>query len=139
MAVLMGCRLERFFILDDADRVLIGKRRRDHNRLGFSLLATAVRYLGVFLVDPLVVPWQVVQYLAAQLDFDDPWCVKRYTERVMIAYENATANRNAYGYQGFGDSVLAGHAARRRVVDHPRGPGLRRDVLAHSPTNGGLR
>jgi hypothetical protein len=89
--------LERFFVLDDADRALIGKRRGDHNRLGFSLLTTTVRYLGVFLEDPLVVPWPVVQYLAAQLDIDDPSCVKRYTERAMTAYEHATEIRNAHG------------------------------------------
>src|ERR1035437_2643074 len=101
--------LERFFVLDAADRVLICKRRGDHNRLGFSLLATTVRYLGVFLEDPLVVPWPVVQYLAAQLDFDDPSCVKPYTERVMTAYEHTTETRNAYGYRRFEDPALSGH------------------------------
>ena len=68
--------LERFFFLDDADRDLIGDRRGDHNRLGFVLQATTVRYVGVFLEDPVDVPWQVVEYLAAQLGIEDPSCAK---------------------------------------------------------------
>lgn len=56
--------LERFFLLDDADRDLIGDRRGDHNRLGFMLQASTVRYLGAFVGDPLDVRWPVVEYLA---------------------------------------------------------------------------
>lgn len=56
--------LERFFFLDDADRVLVGKRRGDHNRLGFSLQLGTARFIGLFLPDPLDVPPEVVDYLA---------------------------------------------------------------------------
>ena len=81
--------LERFFFLDDADRDLIGDRRGDHNRLGFVLQATTVRYVGVFGEDPVDVPWQVVEYLAGQLGIEDPSCGKRYTDRPKTAYEHA--------------------------------------------------
>jgi len=45
--------LERFFVVDDVDRKLIGDRRGEHNRLGVMLRASTVRYVGRFLEDPL--------------------------------------------------------------------------------------
>ena len=62
--------LERFFFLDDADRELIEPKRRAHNRLGFAVQLTTVRYLGVFLDDPADVPPEVVDYLAEQLGIE---------------------------------------------------------------------
>ncbi len=99
--------LERFFFLDDADKGLITDRRGDHNRLGIMLQATTVRYLGVFLEDPLDVPWPVVEYLAEQLGIADPSCVKRYTERLKTAYEHAWEIRDAYKFRTFEDEEVA--------------------------------
>lgn len=39
--------LERFFFVDDADRELIESERRSHNRLGFAVRLTSVRYPAV--------------------------------------------------------------------------------------------
>ena len=71
--------LERACYLDDADRVLVARRRGDHNRLGFALQLTTVRSLGLFLANPLDVPNTVLDYLAEQLGVADASCVKRYT------------------------------------------------------------
>jgi hypothetical protein len=95
--------LERFFFLDDEDRKLIAKRRGDHNRLGFALQMCTVRYIGLFLEDPLAVPWPVVEHLAAQLEIGDASQIKRYTERQMTAYEHAWEIREAYGYHLYED------------------------------------
>lgn len=95
--------LERFFFLDDEDRKLIAKRRGDHSRLGFALQMCTVRYIGLFLEDPLAVPWPVVEHLAAQLEVEDASQIKRYTERQMTAYEHAWEIREAYGYHLYED------------------------------------
>ena len=44
----------------------LGDRRGDHNRLGLMVQATTVRYIGVFLKDPVDVPWPVVCWTATQ-------------------------------------------------------------------------
>jgi hypothetical protein len=98
--------LERFFVLDDVDRKLIGGRRGEHNRLGLMLQATTVRYVGRFLEDPLDVPWPVAEYVAAQLGIADASCVKRYTDRPMTAYEHAWQIREAYGLRVFEDAKM---------------------------------
>jgi hypothetical protein len=87
--------------LDDADRQLIAKRPCVHNRLGFALLVTTVRYLGVFLTDPLDVPDGVAGYLAGQLGISDPGCVRRYTARRTTRFEHADEIKAAYGLREF--------------------------------------
>lgn len=73
--------LERFFFLNDADRALIEPKRQAHNRLGFAVQMTTVRFLGVFLDDPADVPAEVVDYLAEQLGIEDASVLKAYGER----------------------------------------------------------
>lgn len=60
-------QLSRFFYLNDDDLAQIRTCRGEHNRLGFALQLSTVRYLGTFLDDPIAVPSEVVQTLAYQL------------------------------------------------------------------------
>lgn len=109
-------QLERFFWLDDADRLLVEQDRRDHNRLGFALELGTVRFLGTFLPDPLQVPWPVVEFLANQLGIEDASCVKQYTGRVPTQHEHAREIRRRCGYRGFGRRPGRAPASARRVA-----------------------
>lgn len=95
--------LDRFFLLDDADLERIGKHRGDHNRLGFSLQMTTVRYLGTFLPDPVAVPTPVVDFLAEQLGIADASCIKRYAARQNTQWEHTAEIREAFGYRTLSD------------------------------------
>jgi Domain of unknown function (DUF4158) len=96
--------LERFFFLDDGDRLLVAGQRGDHNRLGFSLQLATVRYIGKFLADPLEgVPSEVIDFLAGQLQIADPSCVKRYAVRAQTHREHAgyrSWNGGGRGWRG---------------------------------------
>lgn len=96
--------LERVFLLDDADQELVGKHRGAHNKLGFALQLTTVRYLGTFLADPLEVPAPVLDFVAAQFDGIDASLVKSYTERAKTAYEHQWEIRRVCGYRDFAEA-----------------------------------
>ena len=49
-------QLERFFF--------VGRRRGDHDRLGYAVQLATVRFVGAFLADPADVPGDVVEYVA---------------------------------------------------------------------------
>lgn len=67
--------LERYFFLDDSDREKVQAKRRAHNRLGFAVQLTSVRYLGRFMPDPRQVPAEVAEYLAEQVGIADAPCL----------------------------------------------------------------
>jgi TnpA family transposase len=93
--------LARYFHFDDTDRTLIGKRRGDHNRLGFALQLGMVRYLGTFLPNPINVPPGVVAYVGQQLDISDTSSLIEYVEREATRLEHTAEIRAIYAYQDF--------------------------------------
>jgi len=73
--------LARFFHLSDNDQALVRIRKGDHNRLGFALQLTTVRFLGTFMEDQGDVPLTVLQTLGRQLAITDPLsCIQEYGE-----------------------------------------------------------
>lgn len=74
--------LSRYFYLDDDDHQHISEKRGSHNRLGFAVQLTTVRYLGRFLDTGNQVPSVVFTTLAKQLgitntDLWDEYSVQR--------------------------------------------------------------
>ena len=56
-------QLAKYFWFDDQDRMIIFKLRSDYNCLGFAIQLGTVRFLGVFLSNPLDVPPNVCAYI----------------------------------------------------------------------------
>ena len=93
--------LDRVFFLDDADRALVDRRRREHMKVGFALQMVTVRWLGSFLEEPLDVPGAVLDFVAGQLGVADPSQVQRYTERTKTSFDHQWEIRRVYGLKEF--------------------------------------
>ena len=84
-------------------QALAGHRRGEHMKLGFALQLVTVRWLGIFLEDPLDVPATVVDFVAAQLEVADPSQVKRYTGRTKTRFDHQWEIRRACKLKEFTD------------------------------------
>ena len=89
--------LPRYLHLDDADHARIAKKRGDHNRLGFAVQLSTVRYLSTFLDDPFAVPVAVLQTLAKQLRIDPAEGTSAYSTGEQ-RWLHAAEIRESYGY-----------------------------------------
>lgn len=104
--------MARFFHLGDDDLALAWLRRGDHNRLGFALQLTTVRFLGAFLEDPGDVPLAVLQTLGRQLAVTDPsLCVQEYGESRQYR-SHAADIRALFGYREFSDPAAGFRLSR---------------------------
>lgn len=97
--------LARFFYMSDEDHALINRRRGNHNRLGFALQLVTVRYLGVFLDDPLDVPASVLNILAKQLAITDLEGIYIYRTGEQ-RWAHALEIRKVYGYQDINNCIV---------------------------------
>lgn len=94
-------QLARYFHLDKTDLALIQQHRGDHNRLGFALQLTTVRFLGTVLPDPTQVPSGVLHFLARQLGITNPAIIAKYLDRKATRYRHSTAIQQDYDYHDF--------------------------------------
>jgi TnpA family transposase len=94
---------ERYFFLDDSDLEKVQAKRRAHNRLGFAVRLTSVRYLGRFVPDPRHVPAEVAEYLAGQLGIADASVLKEYGERDGTARTHAGEIQESGGWRDFAE------------------------------------
>lgn len=97
-------QLARYFHFDDLDQEIIAKHRGSHNRLGFAIQLSTVRFLGTFLANPLDVPNCVIKTVALQLNIADLQGLERY-QYGETRWDHAQEIRQLYGYKDFGTSL----------------------------------
>src|SRR5215211_581091 len=89
--------LIRHWTLDQTDLAAIGRRRGDHNRLGFALQLCALRYPGRVLRPGEVVPDPALRFVAEQVGAP-PEAFAAYSARTQTRYQQLDALREAYGF-----------------------------------------
>ncbi|WP_199613867.1 Tn3 family transposase [Paenibacillus alkalitolerans] len=92
--------LGTYFTLTQHDLEIIQQRRREYNRLGFTVQLCVLRYLGWTFSDIKEVPVQVLRYIAKQIHADVE-SFASYGEREATKYEHLEEIRKEYGYQTF--------------------------------------
>ncbi|MGW0868954.1 Tn3 family transposase [Streptomyces sp. NPDC002740] len=103
---------------------LIGNKRGEHNRLGFAVQLTVVRYLGRFQTDIARVPDDVVLRVGEQLGVADPLAkIRLYEDNPATVQAHAGEIRDEDGWTSFPEG-------RPRLVAHLE---ARLEITADSP------
>lgn len=97
--------LARYFYLDDSDFQRTMSKRGEHNRLGFAMQLTSLRYLGRFIDNFEEVPSKVLNALAQQLRIKDISCLSMYhDQRQRLRHIEEICHY--YGYSELGDPFV---------------------------------
>lgn len=89
--------LVRHWTLGDDDLAIVGRRRRNHNQLGFALQLCALRYPGRLLRPSEVIPEPALRFVADQLG-TAPETLTTYAARFQTRYEQLDVLREAFGF-----------------------------------------
>ena len=90
--------LIRHWTLGREDLDAVGRRRRDHNRLGFALQLCALRYPGRLLRPGEVIPEPVLRFVADQVGVGAD-VLTAYAARFQTRYEQLDALREVFGFE----------------------------------------
>ena len=90
--------LIRHWTLDSDDLAVVGRRRRDHNRLGFALQLCALRYPGRLLRPREAIPEAALHFAADQLGANAE-ALAAYAARFQTRYEQLGALREAFCFE----------------------------------------
>jgi TnpA family transposase len=89
--------LVRHWTLGDDDLILVDRRRRIHNQLGFALQLCALRYPGRMLRPGEIIPQPALRFVADQLDTARE-VLTTYAARFQTRYEQLGTLRAALGF-----------------------------------------
>jgi TnpA family transposase len=90
--------------LNEEDRQLIRSKRKDHNRLGFAVQLTVVRFLGRFQTNMDRIPEELVLRVGEQLGITDPLDeIRRYGGSPGTVRDHAREIAKEYGWISFAE------------------------------------
>lgn len=89
-----------YYSFSEHDIKIINSHRRDHNRLGFAVQLSILRYPGWQLSDIETIPYNVLEYIAKQLNIN-PDNFSLYAKREPTKREHLDEIRREYGYKNF--------------------------------------
>ncbi len=95
-----------FFHLTADDHAIISGKRGNHNRIGFAVQLTTVRFLGTFLEDPLDVPPNVLTSIAQQLEISDLTKIGAY-RLSESRWDHGDEIKKRYGYHDFSNPKVS--------------------------------
>jgi TnpA family transposase len=94
-------QLHRYFHLDDKDKELITNCRRNYNKLGYALQLSTVRFLGMFLPNPIDAPIEVKRFLAKQLNISRVSDLPLYLQRKATKLSHIKNIKEFFEYSDF--------------------------------------
>lgn len=104
--------LARCFHLDDHDLGIIQSKRGAHNKLGFALQLSTLRYLGTFIPQPFDVPDSVIHTLMLQLHIDHEVVDASLYLKGSQRWDHMQQIRALYGYTDLSEMRIAFYFSR---------------------------
>nr|WP_242835639.1 DUF4158 domain-containing protein [Ruminiclostridium josui] len=89
-----------YYSFSQHDIGIINRHRRSHNRLGFAVQLSVLRYPGWPLTEIDSIPYNVLEYIARQIDAS-PDDFFLYAQRDPTKREHLEEIRQEYGYKSF--------------------------------------